>query len=60
MADIPKDTLEDACQLVKHNSIQVCSAVRCGALVWGAVWQGGVREGGARWVGQAGGRGRSS
>ena len=23
MADIPKDTLEDACQLVKANSIQV-------------------------------------
>lgn len=24
MADIPKDTLEDACQLVKANSIEVC------------------------------------
>ena len=31
MHDIPKDTLEDACQLVKANSIQVGSRLRCKA-----------------------------
>lgn len=32
MADIPKDTLEDACQLVKANSIQVTSLCFCGCM----------------------------
>lgn len=38
MADIPKDTLEDACQLVKANSIMVgfCSVgPRCGCFIRG-------------------------
>jgi hypothetical protein len=38
MSDIPKETLEDACQLVKANSIQASSA----GMAWGLCKAGGA------------------